>query len=73
MKYIQNLSLVALLVAVFSCEGNKTASTVGATKEVEARVERILSEMTLAEKIGQMNQVSAGGEVAQYADALRKG
>ena len=73
MKYIQNLSLVALLVAVFSCEGNKTASTVGASKEVEARVERILSEMTLAEKIGQMNQVSAGGEVAQYADALRKG
>ena len=73
MKYIQNLSLVALLVAVFSCEGNKTASTVGATKEVEARVERILSEMTLAEKIGQMNQVSAGGEVALYADALRKG
>ena len=73
MKYIQNLSLVALLVAVFSCEGNKTASTVGATKEVEARIERILSEMTLAEKIGQMNQVSAGGEVAQYADALRKG
>jgi beta-glucosidase len=29
--------------------------------------------MTLAEKIGQMNQVSAGGDVANYADALRKG
>ena len=29
--------------------------------------------MTLAEKIGQMNQVSAGGDVSNYADALRKG
>ena len=73
MKYILNLSLVALLLAVFSCDGNKTAGTLGASDEVETRVERILSEMTLAEKIGQMNQVSAGGEVAQYADALRKG
>ncbi len=73
MKYILNLSLVALLFAVFSCDGNKTAGTLGASDEVESRVERILSEMTLAEKIGQMNQVSAGGEVSQYADALRKG
>ena len=73
MKYILNLSLVALLMAAFSCEGNKTAGTLGASDEVESRVERILSEMTLAEKIGQMNQVSAGGEVSQYADALRKG
>ena len=73
MKYILNLSLVALLLAVFSCDGNKTAGTLGASDEVETRVERILSEMTLAEKIGQMNQVSAGGDVAQYADALRKG
>ena len=73
MKYILNLSLVALLLAVFSCDGNKTAGTLGASDEVETRVERILSEMTLAEKIGKMNQVSAGGDVAQYADALRKG
>ena len=73
MKYILNLSLVALLMAAFSCDGNKTAGTLGASDEVETRVERILSEMTLAEKIGQMNQVSAGGDVAQYADALRKG
>lgn len=73
MKYILNLSLVALLLAVFSCDGNKTAGTLGTSDEVETRVERILSKMTLAEKIGQMNQVSAGGDVAQYADALRKG
>jgi len=73
MKYILNLSLCVLLLAVFSCEGPRTASTIGADKKVEFRVEKLLSQMTLAEKIGQMNQVSAGGEVSQYAEALRKG
>ena len=33
----------------------------------------LLSQMTLAEKIGQMNQVSAGGDVTNYAESLRKG
>ena len=73
MKRILNLCLMALLLAVFSCEGPKAASTIGADKNVESRVEKLLSQMTLAEKIGQMNQVSAGGEVSNYADALRKG
>ena len=36
-------------------------------------MDSLLSRMTLSEKIGQMNQVSAGGEVSNYADALRKG
>ena len=36
-------------------------------------MESILSKMTLAEKIGQMNQVSAGADVSNYADALRAG
>ena len=61
-----------VLVAVVSCQERK-ATTVGSTPEIERRVDQLLSRMTLAEKIGQMNQVSAGGEVANYADALRKG
>ena len=61
-----------VLVAVVSCQERKT-TTVGSTPEIERRVDQLLSRMTLAEKIGQMNQVSAGGEVANYADALRKG
>ena len=74
MKYILNLSLCcALLFAAFSCECPRSAGTVGSDKNVESRVEKLLSQMTLAEKIGQMNQVSAGGEVSQYAEALRKG
>ena len=71
MKCSKTLILMALSVVV-SCQEHKT-TTVGTTPEVEARVDKLLSQMTLQEKIGQMNQVSAGGEVAQYADALRKG
>ena len=72
MKSIRNLYLSALVLLLFSCTGQQ-GTTVGSTPEVEKRVEKLLSQMTLAEKIGQMNQVSAGGEVSNYADALRKG
>ena len=72
MKSIRNLYLSALVLLLFSCSGQQ-GTTVGSTPEVEKRVEKLLSQMTLAEKIGQMNQVSAGGDVSNYADALRKG
>ena len=72
MKPIRILFLASLLATTLSCTERKP-STVGATPEVERRVDELLSRMTLTEKIGQMNQVSAGGEVANYADALRKG
>jgi beta-glucosidase len=71
MKHTRILML-AVLAALVSCQERETG-TVGSTPEIEQRVERLLSRMTLAEKIGQMNQVSAGGDVANYADALRKG
>mgnify|MGYP002625660850 CR=1 FL=1 len=73
MKRIRNLYLTALLVAAVSCQQQKAVSTVGAGPEVEQKVEALLAKMSLAEKIGQMNQVSAGGDVSNYADALRKG
>ncbi len=72
MKAIRILFVASLLAATLSCTERKP-STVGASPDVERRVDQLLSRMTLAEKIGQMNQVSAGGEVANYADALRKG
>ena len=71
MKY-RRILMLAVLAAVVSCQERKT-TTVGSTPEIEQRVEQLLSRMTLVEKIGQMNQVSAGGDVANYADALRKG
>ena len=73
MNCINYLFLSASVVLAAGCAQQKTASTIGADANVEARVERLLSKMTLAEKIGQMNQVSAGGDVSNYADAIRKG
>ena len=64
--------ILAVLATVVSCQGRKT-TTVGSTPEIEQRVERLLSRMTLAEKIGQMNQLSGGGDVANYAEAIRNG
>ena len=72
MKHTRILLLAALVLLAMSCR-EKKPGTIGADAEVERRVENLLSRMTLAEKIGQMNQVSAGGDVANYADALRKG
>ena len=72
MKHIRYLCLLAVLCAVLSCQKQKS-STVGSTAEVESRVEALLSRMTQAEKIGQMNQVSAGGDVSNYAESIRKG
>ena len=73
MKAYSYLLLAVLGFAGFACKPAQTPSTIGTTSEVEARVESILSQMTLSEKIGQMTQVSAGGDVSNYADALRKG
>ena len=73
MKQIRTLCLATCLLLAVSCQGPKTDSTIGASSETERRVESLLSRMTLAEKIGQMNQVSAGGDVSNYVDALRKG
>ena len=73
MKCIRNLSLALLLLAAIACQEKKQNTTIGSSPEVERRVENILAQMTLSEKIGQMNQVSAGGDVSNYADALRKG
>ena len=71
MKLPRLLFPAAIACAIIcSCASH---STIGAGKDVEQRVESILSKMTLAEKIGQMNQVSAGADVSNYADALRAG
>jgi beta-glucosidase len=72
MKYTRNLILAVLLLLAAACTGQKP-TTVGTTAEIEKRIDNLLSRMTLSEKIGQMNQVSVGGEVSNYAEALRNG
>ena len=73
MRSSKYLCLATLLVLLASCQGQQSVSTIGADDAVEARVEKLLFQMTLAEKIGQMNQVSAGGDVSLYAESIRKG
>ena len=72
MKYKPILMLTLFAVLLVGCT-QRQASTLDAGEAVEQRVEKLLGQMTLAEKIGQMNQVSAGGDVSTYAEALRKG
>ena len=68
-KVLPALAAALLLAACHTA----TTSTVGTTPQVEKRVERLLSQMTLAEKIGQMNQLSVGGDLSKYAETLRRG
>ena len=72
MSFTRNLILAVALVLLTACTAQKP-STLGTTADVEARIDNLLSQMTLSEKIGQMNQVSVGGAVANYAEALRNG
>ena len=56
MKAYRSLLSAAILAILFSC-GGKQVTTLGSTPEIESRVEALLKQMTLAEKIGQMNQI----------------
>ena len=64
---------VLVLVLTVSCGPREVHTTVNAGAEVERQIDQLLAKMTLAEKIGQMNQVSAGGDVSRYAELLRNG
>ena len=59
------LILVLFLALAVSCGQPKS--------DIDKRVDSLLRQMTLQEKIGQMNQISAGGDVSNYAGAIREG
>ncbi len=50
-----------------------TQSPGSTDKKLETNVENLLAQMTLEEKIGQMNQISPWGEPTQIAESVRKG
>ncbi|MFO7755740.1 MAG: glycoside hydrolase family 3 N-terminal domain-containing protein [Bacteroidales bacterium] len=60
MKTIFLYSLYILLMALMSCAGKNSDNT---ASPIENRVDEILSQMTLREKIGQMNQLNSPGSV----------
>ncbi len=65
--------ILALMIALLPACSQQRPSTVGSDDAVEKRIDQLLARMTLSEKIGQMNQVSVGGDISHYAEALRKG
>lgn len=73
MRVMRILLPVLVLVLTVSCGPREVRSTVNAGADVERQIDQLLAKMTLAEKIGQMNQVSAGGDVSRYAESLRNG
>lgn len=72
-KTILILALATAVAAGSACSGGGNGSKVGSDAAIEKRIDRILSGMTLTEKIGQMNQVSVGGSDEMMADAIRNG
>ena len=54
MRYTRNLILALVLLLAVACTGQKS-TTVGSTTDIEKRIDKLLSRMTLSEKIGQMN------------------
>ena len=73
MRAMRILLPALVLALTVSCGPREVRSTVDAGAEVERQIDQLLAKMTLAEKIGQMNQVSAGGDVSRYAESLRNG
>lgn len=64
-------SIIATIMMVFiACQSAMSVKK----DDVEQRVDKLLSQMTLEEKLGQMNQLSPwGGDPSEIAGAIRKG
>ena len=60
--------IISIAVAILAA-----ATRIWAQDPVEDRVESLLSQMTLQEKIGQLNQLSVGGFTAPVASQVRAG
>ncbi len=63
------LFAVILLVCLASCGKIQQKSN----SDVESRVEALLSQMTLKEKLGQMNQISSYGNIADMSKIIKDG
>lgn len=71
---IINSILAAGLVSLVSCSSPAPSRQLSAAdKAIEQRVEDLLSQMTLEEKIGQMNQISSYGNIDEMHDLIKRG
>jgi beta-glucosidase len=67
MKTIKLLA-TGLLMALASCSQPEPKD-----EALEAKIEKLLSQMTLEEKVGQMNQISSFGNVQDMSGMIKKG
>lgn len=58
-----------VIVVLFSCNKNY----LNTDAKIEARVDSLLTLMTLDEKIGQMNQLNSSGNVSEFSDLIKSG
>lgn len=65
----KTLSACFLIFSVASCTQVPDAQD----KAIESKIETLLSQMTLQEKIGQMNQISAYGNIEDMSVIIKKG
>ena len=76
MKKNRFIALTAALVALTACNTTpKVAPAIPQDKDIEAKVEKLLKEMTLEEKIGQMTQITStaianGLEITHAGDSI---
>ncbi len=70
MKLIKIFSTCLFLFFFVSC---KQVANTESDASIEKRVEALLYQMTLEEKIGQMNQISPSGEEAVIKELVKKG
>ncbi len=68
-QLIKTFSACLLSVALFSCN----QADKGIDNRTENSIESLLSQMTLEEKIGQMNQISSFGNLEEMGKQIKKG
>lgn len=69
---IRTLSLSLGMMAMVACTQSGVERS-SAEEAIESRVENLLSQMTLEEKLGQMNQISSSGNIDEMRDLIARG
>jgi beta-glucosidase len=55
---MKKLLLLAVIVAMVACQEQATVPAINEDAEIEAKIEKVLADMTLEEKVGQMTQLA---------------
>ncbi len=72
-KSIKMFSAGLLLLPFLACTQSPATKNSPQDKAIEAKVEKLLAQMTLEEKIGQMNQISSYGNIEEMSKLIKKG